>query len=430
MVAYVNTSVTDASRAYWDTSWVTPTNPSEPDVGVVNPNAPAWLRNNLGGVDFDPAHPGDEAIRVDYRDPAWRAMVVAQAVTQVQAGYGGVFLDDVGQYYQAGFHGGSYDPTLADSMMQLVIDVAAAIRAVDPAAKVIVNSGVFIGGDSSGGTAGALFAAYKAAIDGMIIENQFHTEAQGPGVLSAALANFPAASIMALESAALGLNREAFLDFAGRTGVLPSVVPNEGYNSFTRAPLLGTAAANVLEGAFGFANLIGGLGGNDRVSGAGLSDTIYGHSGDDSIMGNGGSDVIGGGTGRDWLYGALGNDSISGGADGDRLYGGAGNDAMNGNAGNDMLHGGAGDDRLFGASGADVFQFDYSIGRDQIMDFTQGQDRINLHAFAPSLTAVTAALHLETGGIRLDLSALGGHGSVLIVGQTNLADFTAADFIL
>ena len=131
VLGYVNTSVTDATRAYWNPAWVTPTNPAEPDVGVISPSAPAWLRNNFGTVDFNPAYPGPEAILVDYRDPAWRALVVAQAVAVVQAGFDGVFLDDVGRYFQAGYAGDGYDPTLADSMMALVLEVASAIRAID-----------------------------------------------------------------------------------------------------------------------------------------------------------------------------------------------------------------------------------------------------------------------------------------------------------
>lgn len=438
VVAYVNTSVTDATRAYWNPAWVTPTHADEPDVGVVRSVAPAWLRNNLGGVDFAPEPAGqpaaDEAIRVDYRDPAWRAMVVAQAVTQVQAGYGGVFLDDVGQYYQAGFHSGSYDPTLADSMMQLVIDVASAIRTINPAAKVIVNSGVYIGGDSSAGTAGALFATYKAAIDGMVIENQFSTENGLHGALSAALSAYPTTSIMALESGMTSSVCEKFLTFAARTGVLPYLVANDGYDSFAHAPQLGTDVSDVLTGESALANLIGGLLGDDRIVGGDLSDTLFGHNGNDTMIGNRGADFIYGGGGADRLYGSSGNDAISGHNGNDWVNGGYGNDILNGNSGNDTLYGGTGNDRLMGSVGADVFLFDASAaGHDIIYDFRHGWDRINLHALAPTLAEVKAAMHLQTtgfAGLRLDLTALGGHGSVLVLSQTNLADFTAVDFIL
>lgn len=480
VVAYVNTSVTDAARSYWNPAWVTPADPGEPDVGVVNAGAPAWLLNNLGGVDFaaEPAGaaPADEAIRVDYRDPDWQALVIAQAVAQVQAGYGGVFLDDVGQYFAAGYSAGTYDPSLADAMMTLVIDVAAAVRAVNPTATVIVNSGVFIGGDSTGGTAGALFAAYKAAINGMVIENQFSTEAAGPGVLSAALAAYPGLSVLALESAARGTDPGKLLEFAGsHPGLLPYVVPNEAYNSFERAPVLGSADGDRLAGVAGVANLIGGLGGDDRLLGKELNDSLYGHAGDDRLIGGGGQDVLDGGIGNDVLkggvgadmligdtgddrlsggagadqgfggagmdrlYGQSGNDSLRGGEDGDALFGGAGNDLVQVDAGDDRLAGGsgadtivggAGDDLLFGGRGADVFVLNQINGDDDVMDFAQGRDRLDLQDFNITFARAQAALYLIDGTIVLDLADLGGTGSVQLFGQTNLLAFTADDFIL
>jgi uncharacterized protein (TIGR01370 family) len=482
VVAYVNTSVTDAARSYWNPAWVTPTNPDEADVGVVNDGAPDWLVNNLGGVDFAPepggAPPADEAIRVDYRNADWRALVVSQAVAQVQAGYGGVFLDDVGQYFAAGNRSGIYDPTLADSMMQLVIDVAAAVRAVNPAARVIVNSGVFIGGDSSGGTGGALFTAYKAAIDGMIIENLFSTEATAPGVLSTALTTYPGLSILALESIERGV------DPGANPGLLPYVVPNEGYDSFVRTPLLGSAISETLVGAKGFANLIGGLGGNDRLTGGQLNDTLYGHAGTDSLYGGAGSDRVYGGTQIDFIYGGTGDDRLYGGTYSDRLYGGAGTDVLVGGTGNEILYGGidadqlyggiandtllgdtgsdlvyggagidvvyggtgndtlyggvdndllrgdAGNDQLYGGFGADRFAFVLNNGDDRLFFFTQGQDRLDLQDFDVSLAQAKAALQRVTGGILLHLTELGGSGSVFLDGQTSLAAFTASDFIL
>jgi uncharacterized protein (TIGR01370 family) len=471
VVAYVNTSVTDAVRTYWNPAWVTPTDPAEPDVGVINAGAPDWLVNNLGGVDFAPepngAPPADDAIRVDYRNADWRALVISQAVAQVQAGYGGVFLDDVGQYYQAGNLTGTYDPTLADAMMQLVIDVAAAVRAVNPDAKIIVNSGVYIGGDSSAGAGGALFTAYKAAIDGMIIENLFTTEASAPGVLSAALGAYPGLSILALESAARGVDPGLLLEFAAsHPGLLPYVVPNEGYNSFVRTPLIGTANADMLAGAAAFANLIGGLGGDDRITGGQANDTLYGHAGVDSLFGSAGSDRIYGGTENDQIYGGssadvlvgvTGNETIYGGTEADTLYGGADNDALQGGAGsdfasggvgldtlygsigNDTLYGGAGDDvlrgdagndTLYGGVGNDRFVFVRANGDDRLFGFAQGHDRLDLHLFDVTLAQAKAALHVASGGIMLDLTALGGAGSVVLDGQTSLAAFTASDFIL
>jgi uncharacterized protein (TIGR01370 family) len=439
VVAYVNTCVTDASRAYWDPTWVTPTNAAEPDVGTVNANAPAWLRDNLGGVDFNPAYPGDEAIRVNYRDPAWRAMVVAQAVAQVQAGYGGVFLDDVGQYFQAGYASGTYDPSLADSMMQLVIEVSNAVKAINPNAQVIVNSGVFIGGDSTAGTSGALFTAYHAAINGMIIENQFHSETAAGGVLSSAASIYTGVSILALESAALLGDPGRLLEFAGSHGILPYVVPTEAYDSFVTSPVLGTSASNIITGRSDFANMIGGLAGNDKITGGTKTDQLYGHSGNDTLNGSSGNDTVDGGLGNDSVIGGTGNDRVLGGAGNDRLYGqdGAdtlfgqsGNDILTGGAGNDQIIGGFGNDLLYGGLGRDAFVFSTANGSDRIYDFSQGEDRLNIHALGATLPATLAALSLTATGVLLDLSQLGGTGSVLILGQTDLAAFTTADLIL
>ena len=472
VVGYVNTSVTDSGRAYWNPDWVTPTNADEGDVGVVNQAAPTWLRNNLGGVDFAPEPAGmaaaDEAIRVDYRDPDWRAIVVAQAVAVVTAGYGGVFLDDVGQYYQAALFGGTYDPALADSMMSLVIEVAAAIRAINPDAAVIVNSGVYIGGDSTAGAAGLLYQNYQAAINAVLIENSFSAEIDANpnnNYLSTAAAAFPNHSILALESAARGLDVGQLLEFSGTRGILTSVVPTESYDAFVRPPLIGTATANILVGASGFANLIGGLGGNDKISGGALADGLYGHAGadslyggagndtlsggvgddkayggagtdrlhgdagNDSVVGDAGNDRVYGGDGNDRIYGGLDADNVQGGAGADYLYGGDGKDSLYGGLGGDVLVGGPGNDVLYGGSGADLFMFGPPAGIDKITDFAHGVDRINLHALATNYAELQGALTAAVGYVRLDLTALGGSGEIRFLGSDNVAYFSAADFL-
>jgi uncharacterized protein (TIGR01370 family) len=462
VVAYVNTSVTDAGRAYWNNAWVTPTNLDEPDVGTIHPGAPDWLVNNLGGVDFAPEAPGqppaDEAIRVDYRNADWRNLVISQAVAQVQAGYGGVFLDDVAQYFAAGNRSVPFDTTFTDSMMQLVIEVAAAVRAANPDAKIIVNAGIFIGFDSTDGAAGALFTAYREAIDGMIIETQFESELPGPGTLTAALANFPGVSIMPLESLARGVDPEKLLDFAANNpGLLPYIVPNEDYASFVRTPVVGTSGNDTLLGAADYANVMGGGNGDDRLTGRQLADALYGHAGRDNLRASGGNDTafggsgndaLVGGTGNDKLYGGTDNDTLRGEADADTLWGDAGTDTLYGDAGNDILQGGldndrlyggtevdrlrggAGNDLLYGGAGTDRFIFDGLNGNDGVLDFEQRQDRLDLRAFDVTMAEVQAALQVTRKGVLLNLIELGGSGTVLLYGQTSLSDFTASDFLL
>lgn len=360
VVGYVNTSVTDHNRAYWQAGWVRPTG-DEPDVGTINASAPSWLKNNLGLVDFAPEAAGQpaaaEGILVNYRDPAWRALVVAEAVAVVNAGFHGVFLDDVGRYFEAGYAGGSYDPTLADSMMQLVIEVATAIRAIAPDAKVIVNSGVNIGGDSSAGSTGALFAAYKAALDGVLIENQYASEVNPalPNVLTEAAATFAGVDILALENRASGVDVPGFLTFAGSSGILPYISPDESYSGFARAPQIDRAGWGTLPINASAANMLVGLGGDDYLTGGSVSDTLLGGDGSDNLDGAEGADLLSGDAGGDMIEGGTGADSLFGGADSDNLAGGEDRDLLYGGDGRDDLDGGEGRDSLYGGTGADFF---------------------------------------------------------------------------
>ena len=82
--------------------------------------------------------------------------------------------------------------------------------------------------------------------------------------------------------------------------------------------------------------------------------------------------------GRDYFNGLRGNDFIYGDKGGDHLFGGAGDDT---------LRGGAGYDHLKGGLGNDVFLFthipensDTLRGSDEIRDFHQGEDLIDLHS--------------------------------------------------
>lgn len=383
VIAYVNTSVTDASRSYWNSAWVTAPDPAEPDVGTVTALAPDWLKNNLGGVDFYPEHAGADALIVDYRDSAWHDLVVQTALAQVNAGYGGVFLDDVGRYYEAGYAGGSYDPTLADAMMQLVIDVSNAVHVVDVDAVVVVNSGVYIGGDSSGGASGGLFGDYLDAIDGVLIENAFDTGANSD--LETARSTYTGKDVIALESLARAPDVEALLDYAISTGILVQLAPDEGYDDPVTVPLLGSGGRDTMRGLKGHANVMAGGDGNDIMTGARLGDSLYGHGGNDKLVGGGGADSLFGGQGTDLLVGGAAND---------------------------------------------VFVFGTNSGSDRVADFRQGSDRVDLSALDTTFADVQAALHLVRGTVRLDLSDIGGAGWIDFSGQHKLAAFDAGDFIL
>jgi len=95
---------------------------------------------------------------------------------------------------------------------------------------------------------------------------------------------------------------------------------------------------------------------------------------------NGGkkNDRLTGTAGNDTLNGLTGNDTLIGNAGNDTLVGSAGNDFLDVGAGADVLIGGLGDDRLLGGTGSDRFVLEKGIGRDTILDFQDGEDRLVL----------------------------------------------------
>jgi Ca2+-binding RTX toxin-like protein len=154
-------------------------------------------------------------------------------------------------------------------------------------------------------------------------------------------------------------------------------------------------------------------GGNDLLAGRGGDDQLYAGGGDDTVTGGDGDDRIEGSDGRDDLAGGLGDDVLIGGAFADRLAG----------------EGGA--DLLTGGGGADLFLFGVRAGDDIVTDFQNGLDRIDLTAlgrvdFASLSTAIASAGATE---VRIDLSRIGGTGSILLQGVT-LAQIDASDFLL
>nr|WP_280949704.1 hypothetical protein [Mongoliimonas terrestris] len=60
------------------------------------------------------------------------------------------------------------------------------------------------------------------------------------------------------------------------------------------------------------------------------------------------------------------------------LYGGNGADILQGGLGNDIIDGGAGNDIVSGGAGQDVFVFSGGGGNDVIIDFTVGDDLLQI----------------------------------------------------
>lgn len=205
---------------------------------------------------------------------------------------------------------------------------------------------------------------------------------------------------------------------AADTATKEIVVVNSGQLS---APLVA-----VLTGGF-----------NDRVVNSGsISGDVSLGGGDDTYRGGRGTveGTVLGGAGEDLLRGGRDEDTLDGGADKDTLKGGDGDDILLGGAGNDLLSGGRGDDTQTGGAGRDTFIFGRRAGDDVIADFQNGLDLIDLTAFGlrpADFAAVVAPALSDAGGgaTVLDLSALGGEGSVLIEGL-GFAAAGASDFLL
>ncbi len=155
--------------------------------------------------------------------------------------------------------------------------------------------------------------------------------------------------------------------------------------------LVGTAAADLLQGGDGNDTLIG-AGGNDTLDGGNGSDTAdysantgnftidlniagpqnTGSTGYDTLIG---VDNLIGGRGANKFYGNDADNRLEGGAGTDLLYAGGGHDVIVGGTGRDLMKGGAGSDLFIFESTADS-----AVGadRDVIFDFTTDIDQLDL----------------------------------------------------
>jgi glucose/arabinose dehydrogenase len=101
-------------------------------------------------------------------------------------------------------------------------------------------------------------------------------------------------------------------------------------------------------------------------------------SGDDVLTGTSRRDRLRGRGGNDTLIGLGGRDSLVGNGGNDTLFGGLGNDTLKGGNGDDRLISGNGSDLLEGGKGRDVFGLELGKGRDRMVDFEDGRDRLEL----------------------------------------------------
>ncbi|AUZ84679.1 calcium-binding protein [Methylophaga nitratireducenticrescens] len=137
----------------------------------------------------------------------------------------------------------------------------------------------------------------------------------------------------------------------------------------------GSEGTDVLYG-YAEKDTLDGLGGNDTLYGAAGNDTLNGGEGNDNLQGQDGDDIVSGDAGNDYIYGQNGNDVLNGGEGTDRLYGGNGDDTLRGGTGNnDYLSGDTGNDTyLFGQGDGNttVYNYDTSVGRNDVLQFLEG----------------------------------------------------------
>lgn len=124
-----------------------------------------------------------------------------------------------------------------------------------------------------------------------------------------------------------------------------------------------------------------------------------------------------------------GADTLNGNAATNVLNAGGGADMLSGFGGDDLMTGGAGDDTLTGGTGADQFWFDHLSGRDVVLDFEQGVDRLGLGGNAPdSFADLTITAEARDGADGALVTWGDGSQSVWLkgVGATSL---TGSDFL-
>ena len=109
---------------------------------------------------------------------------------------------------------------------------------------------------------------------------------------------------------------------------------------------------------------------------------------------------------------ATANSIIAGDSHNNNLTGGAGNDLLFANGGNDTLKGGAGNDLLVGGTGADTFVFGPGFGKDTVVGFTAGVDKVDLD---PALLGNTSIADLLAHSL-----ADGTNGAVLTIGDSTI----------
>ncbi len=127
--------------------------------------------------------------------------------------------------------------------------------------------------------------------------------------------------------------------------------------------------------------------------------------------------------------------NIAGDETANTLTGGAGDDVIRGGQGDDVITGGTGDDTLYGdgmagdatGSDADTFVYTQGGGNDTIVDFTDGEDKIDISDFTEITGFDDINAHQDGGDVVIDFSDYGG--GTITLENFNLNDLDANDFL-
>ena len=127
------------------------------------------------------------------------------------------------------------------------------------------------------------------------------------------------------------------------------------------------------------------------------------------------------------VKGTRGNDKLRGTAFDDVLRGRSGDDTLWGYGGDDVLRSKVGNDKFWGGVGADTFVYTTRSGRDTIMDFETGIDKIDLSEWKAIEDYADMKSHARNHGDDLWITA---GKDTLIIKDFSKGELVSGDFLL
>jgi serralysin len=251
------------------------------------------------------------------------------------------------------------------------------------------------GNDTLGSDLGGLDTLYgEGGDDYLYAVDGFDSIDGGSGVDTLDTTSFDGAYVVNLTTGTSNYGGETFLN-------IENLYTGDGNDT-----LIGSVAANLLNGGVG----------NDSAVGGDANDTLQGAAGDDTLVGEYGDDVLDGGAGNDSLLGGAGNDSMVGGDGADTLNGGGGNDTALGGAGDDYIYAVLGvPEFIDGGTGVDTLNTTAYSG-DYVVDLATGLTNFAGESFINMENVYSGAGADRLTGTAGDNTMKGGGGADSIVG--------------